>query len=145
LLNQEEEIALISKYNFKSEDINYRAFCNTINQSNKKRNYLNRFRCFKCFFCCIKALPENDLSTDPETHTFKNPEYLGTFRSTNFLEENTMTKIEALLTLLSSYYSKNGIDILSYFHDFDKANSGAVTESQVIINCYSINNFTKIL
>lgn len=85
-------------------------------------------------FFYLKVLPENDLSTNPENHTFKNPEYLGTFRSTNFLEENTMSQIEALLTSLSLYYSKNGIDILSYFRDFDKANSGAVTESQVI-NC----------
>ena len=70
---------------------------------------------------------------NPDSHVFKNPEYLGTFRSTKFLDEENMNKLENLLFFLFNYYKKNGIDILTNFHDFDKSNTGAVTEAQVNI------------
>lgn len=42
-----------------------------------------------------------------------------------------MRKVEGLLLYLYSYYKKTGIDVLTNFHDFDKSNTGAITESQV--------------
>jgi hypothetical protein len=71
------------------------------------------------------------LTLNPEIQVFKNPEYLGTFRSTRFLDQENMSKIESLLHFLYTYYQKNGIEVLTNFHDFDKSNTGAVTEAQV--------------
>jgi hypothetical protein len=67
----------------------------------------------------------------PDSHIFTNPEYLGTFRSTRFLDQDNMSKVENLLFYLYNYYQRNGIDLLTNFHDFDKSNTGAITESQV--------------
>ncbi len=77
-------------------------------------------------------MPNNDLTTIPDVHVFKNPEYLGTFKSTHILDEENMRKLENLLRYMTTYYKRNGIDVLTCLHDFDKANSGAVTEAQFL-------------
>ena len=71
------------------------------------------------------------MTLNPESQVFKNPEYLGTFRSTRFLDQENMSRIESLLNFLYTYYQKNGIEVLTNFHDFDRSNTGAVTEAQV--------------
>jgi hypothetical protein len=77
-------------------------------------------------------VPNNDLKSNPDVHVFKNPEYLGTFKSTQILDEGNMSKLENMLHYMSTYYKRNGIDVLTCLHDFDKANSGAVTEAQFL-------------
>jgi hypothetical protein len=43
-----------------------------------------------------------------------------------------MSKLENLLRYMTTFYKRNGIDVLTCLHDFDKVNSGAVTEAQFL-------------
>lgn len=77
------------------------------------------------------AFPGNDLRYDPENYVFKNPEYLGTFRSMKQLDPREESDLRNLLGRLNSYYGKKNIDILTTFRDFDRNNIGTVTQNQV--------------
>lgn len=63
---------------------------------------------------------------------FKNPEYLGTFRSMKNLDSSEEVNLQNILEKLSTYFSRRNIDILVNFRDFDRNNIGVLTESQVI-------------
>ncbi len=84
-----------------------------------------------------KAIPEKDLKNDPKTYVYKNPEYLGTFRSMKNLETNEESSLRNLLSTMNGYYARRNLDILEKFRDFDRNNIGVLTESQVIKLRYS--------
>ncbi|CAF0814337.1 unnamed protein product [Brachionus calyciflorus] len=107
-----EQIEIISnKYDLKNNStVNYREFCRSIN----------------------REFPENDFKSQPEKNVFKNPEYLGTFRSLKSLDPSEEQALSVLLNDLNNYYSKKNIDLLPTFRDFDRNNIGVVTESQFL-------------
>lgn len=80
----------------------------------------------------ILAFPENDLKHNPQDYCYKNPEYLGTFRSVKRLSDEDESLLSSLLSHLKTYYSKRNFEVLTFFKDFDKNKIGIVTESQVI-------------
>lgn len=112
-LTHEQIDLLADKYDLKNNStVNYREFCNAVN----------------------RGFPENDLRDEPSNNVFKNPEYLGTFRSKKQLGSNEENSLRSLLTDLNNYYSKKNLDLLPNFRDFDRNNIGVITESQVKLN-----------
>lgn len=78
----------------------------------------------------INPFPDNDLKANPDSYTYKNPEYLGTFRSVQTLSPNEEILLKSLLNDLNSYYAKKNIEVLTFFRDFDRNSIGLVTEKQ---------------
>ena len=108
-LSSEEIEYLSNKYDTKNNTtVNYREFISSV----------------------IKAFPDNDLKEDPENYTYKNPEYLGTFRSMKKLSPDEEADLKMLLIDMSKYYSKKNIEVLTWFRDFDRNRIGLVTENQ---------------
>jgi hypothetical protein len=93
----------------------------------------------------IKAFPENDFKDDPENYTYKNPEYLGTFRSLKKLSPDEELDLKNLLIDLSSYYAKKNIEVLTWFRDFDRNRIGLVTENQVYFLFFGKMSFSLII
>lgn len=109
-LTTEQIDFLSNKYDLKKNStVNYREFC---------RNVYHEF-------------PADDFSASPEKNIIKNPEYLGTIRSLQILNEHEEQLLGQLLSDLNSYYSKKNLDLLPSFEDFDRNHIGIVTESQV--------------
>lgn len=71
------------------------------------------------------------MNNNPDANIFKNPEYLGTFRSMKKLDPSDEVNLQNILQKLNTYFSRRNIDILVNFRDFDKNNIGILTESQV--------------
>ena len=109
-LTPEQIESISNKYDTKhNSTVNYREFCQVVNQ----------------------GFPENDFRSEPENYLFKNPQYLGTFRSQKSLNANEENLLNELLKDLNTYYTKKNIDLLPNFRDFDRNNIGVITESQV--------------
>lgn len=110
-LTGEEMNVLFDKYDLKNNsNVNYKEFCANI----------------------LKTFPDNDLKSDPQNFVYKNPEYLGTFRSMAKLNPSEEADLKQLLATLNSYYARRNLDILEKFRDFDRNNIGILTISQFV-------------
>lgn len=109
-LSPEQIDYLSNKYDLKKNStVNYREFCRKV----------------------YHEFPEDDFTASPEKNIITNPQYLGTFRSLQILNQSEEHLLDGLLSDLNSYYSKKNLDLLPNFKDFDRNNIGIVTESQV--------------
>lgn len=110
-LTSEELNVLFDKYDLKNDGkVNYKEFCNNI----------------------VRAFPDKDLNNDPNNYIYKNPEYLGTFRSMKKLNQQEEDELRNLLGTLNSFCARRNMDILEKFRDYDRNNIGVVTESQFV-------------
>ncbi|XP_064617922.1 uncharacterized protein LOC135482031 [Liolophura sinensis] len=108
-LTPEQEDYLASKYGCGSKgDINYRKFCETINQPFNPRL----------------------VSKDPSSQRVEAKEFLGTIRSVRPLDPEGEKDLFNLLQKIQRYYQYHGINLRTCFSDFDKHHVGTVTESQ---------------
>lgn len=110
-LTDQETNVLFDKYDLKNNgNVNYREFINSI----------------------VRAFPDKDMNNDPKNFIYKNPEYLGTFRSMKKLNESEEVDLRNLLSTLNGYCARRNLDILEKFRDYDRNNIGVVTESQFV-------------